>query len=128
MKARTTILLAVLLPICIGFALWSSDLFAPSEPTEETQAQDEQLFDPAPGKPVRLTIESPAGKMSFEKTGDDKLEGGKRDDILKGGRGNDRLFGQKGDDQLDGGPGNDKGNGGSGRDGCRNIVATNYEF
>ena len=69
MKPKTAIVLAVLLVACIALALFTGDLFTPSKPDDE-QAAEKQLFDPAPGKCVELTIEGKTGRMVFRKTDD----------------------------------------------------------
>lgn len=57
-----------------------------------------------------------AGKTSFDRAGDDLLEGGSEADVLRGHSGDDRMVGGGGDDFLDGGPGADTLIGGPGRD------------
>jgi len=69
MKPKTAIVLAALLLVCIGFALFTGDLFTSSKP-DDKQAKEQPLFDPAPGKPVELTVEGSAGKIVFKKIDD----------------------------------------------------------
>lgn len=60
-----------------------------------------------------------ARKTSFDRAGDDLLEGGSEADALRGHSGDDRMVGGDGDDFLDGGPGADTLIGGPGRDTLR---------
>ena len=58
MKPKTTIVLAVLLGVCIVLALFTSDVFTPSKPEGgPKEAAKQDLFDPTPGKPVRLRFQ-----------------------------------------------------------------------
>jgi hypothetical protein len=70
MKPKTTIVLAALLLVCIVLALFTSDLFDGSDADGPDQAKDVDVFDPACGKPVKLTIEGKGSTFVFEKTGD----------------------------------------------------------
>ena len=69
MKPKTTIILVVLVVVCIALALFTSDLFTPRKP-EEGEALKQDLFEPAPGKCVKLAIEGKNGSFVFEKVGD----------------------------------------------------------
>lgn len=60
-----------------------------------------------------------AREASFDRAGDDLLEGGSEADVLRGHSGDDRMVGGDGDDFLDGGPGADTLIGGAGRDTLR---------
>ncbi len=72
MKPKTTIVLGVLLLACVVLALFSGDLFTSSKkPDDDAQAKEEKLFDPAPGKAVRLTLEGKTGSFVFRKEGDE---------------------------------------------------------
>ena len=69
MKPKTAIVLGVLLVACIVLALCTGDLFR-SPKGDDEQAEKQSLFDPAPAKPVELTIEGKGGKVAFKKTDD----------------------------------------------------------
>ena len=70
MKPITTIVLAVLLVVCIVVALFTSDLFTPSKPKDGDEVKRQDVFDPAPGKPVKLVIDGRNGHFAFEKADD----------------------------------------------------------